>query len=373
MSQSKTRENMPDVTRKKKIWIAVIGALLAVALTVGLVFALLPSSPEVLRYQNAVLRENEYAYWVACYKYHYLVSTRGVEDTAEAWAKPTADGRSYDAVFKEAIDNDIALRFVAAALFDASDAVLSETELWAVENAASDIFTYSYGEDVAAALSANYGISAKEMKRIALYEVKYGAYRSYLFGSDFNGVYSAEYATALDAFYKEHYARYNMIYLSDEKSADAQREISLYLDVGMSEESFTKFEQEFSEMPVTKNYPNGIYIYDGKDYSDAFSKEMLAAIEEANEVGKVATVRDKDDKGTYYVMRYALDEAPYRSTNENVQKSLSDLAENAAAYLYPRVLAEEIAKAQWKTEYTNRYTMAYVTRESKYNIVRLVK
>jgi len=372
MNKTKKGSKEP-MSQKKKLIFSILSAVLAAALVLGVIFAVAPKSPTALKYGSNKLRENEYSYWFACAKYHYLVSVRGLEDTPEGWAKQMADGVSYDSYFKEAIDREIAMRFVAASLFDASGATLSDTDRLAVENAATELLTYTYGEDAHDYLKDTYGIDAKIMKRIGIYEVKYQAYMKHLFGSDYSGIYAVEYREEVDAFYRANYARYSVIYLSDEKSGEKQTDLEAKLAEGMTEADFTAFAKAHSENKAMENYPNGIYLYASADYSDVFSKELLEAIAEAKTAGAYAVRRDVNDKGSYYVMRYALDDAPYLSEDTGVARSLSGFAQYASLSVYRGILEEALANVKWKNKVTDGYTMAAVTKEMKYNIVRSVR
>ena len=360
--------------RKKRGYLAAVALILAVAVLSGLVYLVLPKSAAVMRYGGSTLREDAYAYWFSCYKYQYLVAYKhlGIEDSDQGWAATdAASGRTYGEAFKDAIDKEIALRFIASAIYDSESVSLSEADLSYIESTLLDMEEYSYGEPMYEILKERYGISKRHLKRVALYEMKYKALFSYLFGSDFSGVYSQEYQTALAEFYRAHYKRFNVIYLSDEENAETQKSLRNFIAEGITEAAFTEWEKAHSESPVTEDYPNGIYLYDGMRYDTVFSNELLSAFYSLEE-GATAEVRNANDDGTYFVMRYSLDEAPYLSSDTKVQKSLENFAEYAARSLYRRQLEECLADLEPIDGILDAYTLAAVVKEKDYNIVNRI-
>lgn len=357
-------------SRRTRTLIVILAVILAAAVLGGLLCLLLPSAPAVLRYDGKVLREDAYAYLFSCYKYEYLVAYKhlGIEDSEEGWQRIDEEsGRTYDEAFKEAIDKEIALRFVASVLFDEAGASLSAADLSAIEKTLSDMEEYAH-EPMYKTLRARYGVSKGTLKRVALYEVKYKALLSYRFGGDYSGVFADTYRDELEAFYKAHYKRYNFIYLSDEKSAEVQESLRAAIANGMTEATFTGWESEYSESPVTESYPSGIYLYDGMRYDGVFSDALLSAFGSLAE-GEVKEVRNEEGNGSYFVMRYALDDAPYRSGDEKVQKSLSGFAEYAARSLYRAELEECLSDVQRVDALMKVYTPASTEKEKDYNVV----
>ena len=86
-------------------------------------------------------------------------------------------------------------------------------------------------------------------------------------------------------------------------------------------------------------------------------------------MGKVAKVRDADGKGSYYVMRYALDDAPYLSEDERVRAWFDELPSFAGMYLYRSLLEKELHKIE-TTEVAEGYRVADAYTCKDYNAVR---
>ncbi len=370
-SKTKKKRAKPISKRTVLAIVAVFLAVVILALSLVLIFT---QEEKVMRYEGHALREDVYAYWFSAYKYQYLVAYKhlGIADTESGWAQiDEGSGKSYNDAFKSAIDREIALRFVASVLFDKSGASLSEGDLEAIGTTLADMDEYAYGEKMYKTLKREYGISKSDLKRIALYETKYKALLSVRFGTDFSGVYATEHREALAKFFSDHYKRYNIVYLSDEKNSQKQADLRDFIVGGTTEEAFTEWEREYSESRVTEDYPNGIYLYDGMRYGGVFSEELLSAFDSL-EVGECCEVRNAKDDGSYFVMRYALDEAPYLSSDNKVQKSLDGFAEYAARSLYREELQACLEDVSWVTEITDAYTPAAVKKEQDYNVVNLL-
>ena len=371
--------------KRKRFYIGILSVLLIVALLVSALVLLLTAAPAVYGFGGATLREDAYSYWFACmkYKYHSDYSSLGIEDTAEGWAKTDEDGRTYEESFYTLIDEEIRLRFVAASLFDSQGYTLSKADRVALDTLIADFDTETFGEVPFDRLEKTYGISRNAVKQTALYEQKYTALYKQLF-SDPSVVYSSTYREALDTFYKTYYYRYNMIYLPDSVGATAitalesilweGKDIGVSCVTGITEERFTELEAEYTDenSKVTSGkYPNGIYLYAGESYRNAFSAELLSAFAEADEIGKVVKKRNADDNGTYYVMRYALDEKPYLSEDKRVTDCFKNLPNYAGAYLYRSLLRKELSKIV-SHGIAEGYTVAGTVSCKDYNMVNLI-
>ena len=117
--KEKTTEHKP-IYRKRSFIIGAVAAFLVLSLLLTGLIGMLMSSPAVYGFGGATLREDSYSYWFSCLKYVYQVRYRdeGIEDTADGWAALAEDGRSYEEIFWDFIDEEIRLHFIAASLFD---------------------------------------------------------------------------------------------------------------------------------------------------------------------------------------------------------------------------------------------------------------
>lgn len=367
------KKEKKTVGGKRRLY-AVIAAALALCLLAGGILLLADRSPIVMRYGGSTLREDAYSYWFSCYKYQYLVAYKnfGIEDTEAGWAVQAEDGKSYGEAFKAAIDKEIAMRFVASALYDATGATLSESALSSLEGVIADMEDYSYGEDMYDALKESYGIRKAQLKRVALYELKYKALLSYLYGADYSGVYGAEHKDAVESFYQTHYKRFSFVYLSDESGADEQASLRKNIAEGIDETDFAEWEREYSEQPISEKYPDGIYLYDGLPYADVFFDGLLSAFHALENAGDTVEIRNETNSGSYFVMRYSLPKEAYLSTDEGVKKSLGGFAEYAARALYREELEAHLADVEASDALIAAYTLPAVKKEKDYNVVNLL-
>lgn len=381
---AKEKETKPFY-RKRSFLIGAVAAVVALALLVTALVLAFTAAPAVYRLGGATLREDVYSYWFSCMKYVNLVRYRDlmIEDSAQGWAKIGEDGRSYEEMFYELIDEEIRLRFVAASLFDSQGYTLSRADYEALDTVIADLETEGFGVVPFDILKENFGVGKNAVKQTALYEQKYIAFYKQLFSSP-SAIYSVDYRDALKTFYETYYYRFNMIYLPDSVGVEtvAALENALWKTgnvgvsavTGVTEEEFTALEKEYTDenFKVTSgNYPNGIYLYAGESYANSFSAELLSAFGEANEIGKVVKKRNAADNGSYYVMRYALDDAPYLSSNERVAACFESLPNYAGVYLYRSLLRREFASLR-SEGIAETYTVSGAVTCKEYNIVQLL-
>ncbi len=374
------KKNMNETTKKpfykcKPFWLSAVALLLVLALLLTVLLVSMSTAPAVYDFEGATLREDAYHYLFACFKYVYLVRYKAlnISDTPAGWAAVGEDGRSYEEAFSEVIREEILLRFVAASLFDANGYRLSDADYDALDALIDEFDAEAYGEVPFEALAEKYGIGENAVKQAALYEKKYQALYRGLF-SDPQTVYSAAYREALSEFYKKNYYRYNMIYVADAVGEEHRARLEAALADGVTEEEFTALEASYSttDDKITSGiYPNGIYLYGGESYTNAFTPALLAAFREADEVGKLVKKRSDDDSGTYYVLRYALDEEPYRSENKLVRDCFARLPAYAGLYLFREELRSSLTRTV-SHGIAERYTMAATATCREHNVIYLL-
>ena len=355
-----------------RFWLIFAAAAVVLALLLTLLIFSLGTAAPVYEMEGATLREDAYRYWLACYKYVYQIRYKDlvIPDTPEGWGHVGADGRTYEEAFYRLIDEEIRLRFAAASLFDSYGYTLREESLTEIEEAIATMQQNSYGENVFDLLSERYGATERTIKQVALYEKKYEELRERLF-ADRSAVYTEPYLEALDGFYRKYYSRYNLIFIKD-SSPSSTAVMEAALSQGMTEARFTALEAQLSEneSKVTSgSYPHGIYLYAGESYTEAFRAELLSAFRDADEVGEVVKVRNTSDTGTYYVMRYALDDAPYLSEDERVTRLFAELPDYAVSYLYRDALTRELARVT-SLGVAEGYTVSGTLGCKDYNILR---
>ena len=373
MKKRKKNPSFIEVLSKKgkRFWIVLTAIVLAaVLLCVGLVSAL-TASAAVYRFGGATLREDAYGYWFASYKYAYLVQYKelGATDSASGWEKTDESGRTYEDIFYEMIDEEIRIRFLAATVFDSAGYRLSDARYKELSTLIDELNEERFGERGFTVLKEDYGVSKRAVKQVALYEQKYRALYENMF-ADGSVIYADEYRQALKTFYEKYYLRYNMIYVKNDKASALEAALA----DGVTEEEFTALEAVYNpaDHKITSgNYPNGIYLYAGGNYTGVFTEELIAAFGEANAVGKWVKKADASGAGYYFVMRYALDEEPYRSSDEKIKNCFTDLPTYAASYLYRTYLSDLLGELT-SLGIAEGYTVAGTKACADYNVIRLL-
>ena len=351
---------------------------LAVCLLLGLILGLtLPAGAACYRYGSTTMREEVYDYYFACLKYDYMVRYKalGISDTAEGWQKTGEDGQTFEDAFKDAIEEELVLRVLAAAQFDSLRLSLSDEDYADIDALLSDLETYAYGESPYAELKKTYGIRARRVvKQVALYEKKYTALLYALFDSDGSGVLEEAYREDLALFYEKYYYRYNVIFVKNENSANNGKIRDALAD-GTDQSEFEQLEKDYSDTSVTSgSYPNGIYLYGGASYSydtSGLDDALLEAMRSLEKVGDTAETPAADGSGTYYVLRYALDEAPYLKDGDWVKTAFADLPAAASVFVFRRQLLsfKEDVKVGKRVE---EQTVAAAIACRDYNAIRML-
>ena len=147
--------------RKGRFIFGVIAVLLVLAILVTGLAMVFSAAPTVYSLGGAKLREDAYSYWFACQKYIYQIRYRdlAIEDSDAGWARiEEASGQSYGDMFRELIDEEIRLRFVAASLFDGEGYSLSATDRATLQTLVEEFEAESFGEipDVSVKLDERY-------------------------------------------------------------------------------------------------------------------------------------------------------------------------------------------------------------------------
>ena len=331
---------------KMKIRALALGLALCLLLPLGLV-ACAGGGEVVLSYKNVRLTEDVYRYWLACYRAEfYLSETEGT----------TAD-------FAALAEENIMRSVICVGLFDAYglqlDAAAKETVSAAMERLVENAGGRAALEEHAAA----YGITYKGLQNAITYEQKAIALRQYLFGT--GGLYTVSDGERSD-FYKENYARVQMIYIPyvdfvlddggnrvfdpqkgtykyESKSGTeiaAQKEkvaaLRAAAEDGMDEAEFAEFMKLYNEDKSAEDYPNGYYFTHLENYS-TYIKEIPAAATDMK-IGELREV--KSEYGVHFLLRLAPEDDGYaKAENADFFESFETLVTDRAFYV---VISSEI-------------------------------
>ena len=277
----------------------------------------------VLSYKNVRLTEDIYRYWLACYRAQFYHSE--TEETLSDFA----------ALAEENIMRSV----ICVGLFDAYGLQLDTAARDTVEAAMERLVENAGGKAALEEQAAAFGIDYKGLKNAITYEQKAAALRQYLFGE--GGVYTVSDSEKSD-FYKENYARVQMIYipyvnfvLDDDGNRvfDPQKGIYKYetksgaeiavqkekvaavraaVADGMDEKEFAELMKLYNEDKSAEEYPNGYYFTALEGYSTYIEEIPTAAVDMT--VGEVREVRS--EYGVHFLLRLSPEDGGY-SKEEN--------------------------------------------------------
>ncbi|MBP3436953.1 MAG: hypothetical protein J6K61_03480 [Clostridia bacterium] len=325
----------------KKRWVlAAVALVLALALlTLALVLVLRP--PVVYSFEGVSVRQPAYDYWVACYKYAYLVSQKDlrIEDTYYGWQQKDETGQTYQELFQKEIEGAIFRRLVAAALFDKEGHTLPTADYQAVKDIIEG-FAYYDDEEPLKDLKEQYGVTKRQITQIGVWEIKYRAYRYALFGDDLSGVYDDEYKDICQKRYEETCSRVKVIYIPYTEDEELAAMENAFADEDLTEETFIELSNTYNHLPITtEKYPNGYYFCSAlENPTQGFDNGLQAAIAELKEVGDFATAENESKTGRWFVYRCSLQENGYK------ENDIPGFATMLADEIYYQILNKEISK-----------------------------
>ena len=302
-----------------KIKIRALAVCLAVCLLLPLALTACGGGGEVvLSYKNVRLTEDIYRYWLACYRAQFYHSETD---------KTIAD---FAALAEENIKRSV----ICVGLFDDYGLQLDTAARDTVEAALERLVENAGGKAALEEQAAAFGITYKGLKNAIAYEQKAAALRQYLFGE--GGVYSVSESEKSD-FYKENYARVQMIYIphvnfvldddgnrvfnpqtgSYEYESKSGAEIAAQKEKaaavraaaadGMDEKEFLDLMKLYNEDKSAESYPNGYYFT--RLATDTSYIQDLPAAATDMKIGEMREV--KSEYGVHFLLRLAPEDGGY--------------------------------------------------------------
>lgn len=346
-----------------------------VALLLALCLLALPlfGCSGALRIGSTAISEEEYTYWISCYKYLYLSRFKelGIEDTPEGWGREYEDGKSYDQVFSEEIQKAISYRIAAAELFyNTNDYTLTEAQQNAVLAKIDGMFYYEEEDADRDALLAPYGTDEAGVRRIAAYEMAYRTLFEKWFGADGSGVMHARYQGQIDAYYQKKCRRLQVMFVSYDSPLAASKMDLQFRNGIQSEEAFLDLAEQYNDKDRvnTAEHPAGLYLLDDVDYTQstlAAHPELLRLRLEAQMDTCVRTESD-DGKGVYYVYRCPLEERAY--AEPIYKEAFREFPYFCAWEVYLSLLEETVTEMK-KGEAYESLRLADIPTNKEYNII----
>ncbi len=371
--------------KRKKLLIASVAAVLAVALVLTLVLLLIPKSP-ALTYHGVSIDSEMYAFWYSMLKTEFMRSyglSGSTHDKAAVWDAPCphegADGKTWGEVLDADIHRAIKLKLISAVMYDELGLEMADNQRARVEAYYDDMREYVADGSASElrSLLETYGTTPSALRRCAVIDLKSELlwYQLSLGGASHMGGEDLRYLSAEEIMkeYTENYRRVKIVYVNDsvygsyengnrieipldftgpgaQNDTDKQ-ELDAYIANGkMTPEIFeTYLKKSDEEIHAAGTYPSGIYLKIFTDLSErGFLEKAVAEVLYSVEPGELVKV--ETDRGVRYLYGYPLDNAAFlREESKAFFGSLySDAAESA-------ITARASAELSEVTEHTENY------------------
>lgn len=370
---------------KRRTLIAIVLAALVLALALGgVILACTQQANATLSYRGRHIAKDVYAYWQVRFSFAYRTMYGGGESDTPAFWQSVADpesGKTHAEACEAYVKEMVGQIVIAASLFDESGYTLTagqrEALTTSLENATGG---YRFDGDTEAyeLLARANGFTKKSVKTALVYEMKANLFARLAQADD----------AQLIAYYQENFVRVRILYvnnycqyltdaatgdrLQDENGNDRYRllneeeiaaknavvatikdELRAFEGAQMSTaDQYKAFEElmgKYNEDIAVLSYPGGYYFGKSSDFTADFQKGLPLVTDMVFELindGDFAVVID--ERGVYFVMRYALDAAALANTANEV--FFSDLATDASREYLMAWIASYEADLIWRGE-----------------------
>ncbi len=382
--------------RRKKIVIASVAAVLAVALVLTLVLLLIPKSP-ALTYHGVSIDSEMYAFWYSVLKTEFMRSyglSGDIYNTAEVWDQPCpregAEGRTWGEVIHDDVHRAIKLKLISAVMYDELGLEMADNQRTIAESYCDDMREYVADGSASELrrLLAEYGSSPAALRRCAVIDLKsellwyhlaYGG--SAGMGESTGGGYLTTEEIVKE--YTENYYRVKIVYVNNSvygsyvngkreeikldftgpgaQNDTDKKELDGYVqNGGMTPEIFESYlSKSDEEIHASGGYPSGIYVTLGSDLSDRGFLEKAVA-EAIYGVLPGQLTRVETNRGVRYIYGYELDTGAFLR-EESAPFFASFYQDAAEAAITARAPAElsEVTEHTENYEDLNVYTIPY--------------
>lgn len=349
--------------RRTLTWIILAAFVLALVLG-GVILACTQQAGATLSYHGRHIAKDVYAYWQVRFAFAYRTMYGGGASDTPAFWQSVADpesGKTHAEACEDYIKKMVGQIVIAAGLFDESGYTLTAGQRQALatslENATGG---YRFGGDTEAyeLLAKANGFTKKSVQTALLYEMKANLFTRLAQADD----------AQLIAYYQETFVRVRILYvnnyclyltdavtgdrLQDENGNDRYRllneeeiaaknaiiatikaELQAFegsqMPTADKHKAFEELMGKYNEDIAVLSYPSGYYFGKNADFTADFRKGLPLVTDmvfELTEAGDIAAV--VDERGVYFVMRYALDATAL--ANKANEVFFSDLATDAS-------------------------------------------
>lgn len=305
--------------KKKNVLLIVAGAVVAIALTMGLVLGIInfiSSRRAVMEYDGTRMDEKVAAYLVSTYKTEYLASLKAkgiayAEDSEEFWNEENPDGSgTFGKGFERAAEARLKQILIGVYLYD-SVAEMGKNTKTAIENTANQVASYRYNmesgfEALFEADAEKFGYDYKSFVKAATMLYKSNVACSMLYGE--NGAGVAQDTDACTEYLNAAYSHVSLVFvrtettyklddegnrvtvqsgyeleeLSEEEKAERQNVINELIGmingykVSDSEAlaaKITALANNYRSEQASKRIEKGYYFAEGSEYKESFISE----------------------------------------------------------------------------------------------------
>ncbi len=330
--------------------------------------------PAAFEYDGVAVSERMYGYWLSHYKYVFLHTYEGAEDTDDFWNSELSDGRRAEEVLSELADENIK-RYVAGAwLFDYTGLRLTAEQKKEVRTGIDDICEMSFDgdEDAFDMYLSSLGIDKDVLYDAYIMDLKVNTLREYLYGV--SGIIDVPDSDRM-AYLKEKYVRIEHIYINDEYkwatdengdyvTGEDGKTVKLELTEEEAAEEKAKADavrdgikegKDFRDLwelyTEDRLYPDGYYLLP----DTPFIKEVVDAAFDL-EIGETAELHT--EYGTHFIKRYEMDGTPW--DDEGSKDFFEDFEDDMRAYLFTVMLGETVEKIEENKEITDKFSLRSV-------------
>jgi hypothetical protein len=338
-------------TMKKILSLLICAAVLLGALTC---FSSCDTSPEVIRYGDFSLSENQFIYELAMEKTAYLSNNNITTDQSTIWSAMTPSGVSVDtACMNGLLRSEVLKMYFAAYAQNQGYGVTYEEERLIDENMKSLVSNFKDRESFNGYM-ANFNVGYDEIRALMRLQYLSQKGQALLFGEgkeleitdgDATAYFHDNYATVKHVFINnvnKTYPNQKVVPLTAEEKAEKDALIAR-LEQELTSSNFDEYLKQ-SEDYFSQENAREITLCRGTQ-SQSYEAALFGA-----SVGQVVKVQC--DNGVYFILRQDLDESKF--TEEEKKAILTLLTENEMTKLYEAARKDAV----FNQEILNLYTFA---------------
>ena len=350
-------------------------AVIAAAVLVMLLCAC-SDNPAALEYKGYSMSKAEYSYWFSTFKTQMVNDYNAGVDNDAFWDNKTPDGKGYDALFTDIINERIAGILVSVALFDEYGLELDDETVAAIDSDIAEKEDYAGGLSEMNSDLAKFGLNADVLREVYINAAKNSAVVDHL---------STAGDDEIAAYYAENYRAVKLIVVytdimieTDENGKYTYDESGNVKTVKLSESEKEQKKElvgtvvealesgadpdeciaEFSETDYS-DFPRGLLI--SKNDAGSYGSDIVGALWDM-EIGDVKTV--EDDVMTFIMIRSELPD--YSSLTPAELDMISGVGDYVNSEKVSGVLRPLIADVMVNEEIVSDFDIRTAHRNSYY-------